>query len=324
MQTRTRFVRYLGSATRSVSTETRDPWKRALDTESIGLYGNDAQAHTHHHVDVDPLYHTGHGLPFEVRVERRSLERVAGVQEQTGGARGPRLGASPAHGRPDPRETAVTRSGGRGARRTGPIRLVEARVHVVGVQHQQPVNAGVGRGRGQQQQRQQQRQRQPQRAAAAVHRARESRTVTRTCRQAVGVWLCACVSQGRVRCVRSVVVTDRVCARRRAGRVPRGSAGFLRSRAPHSAARGSRVPLATSNTCSVCWYACRGGERVGRTAAAAFPFRYRFFSYVPSVRVFARRPTHFEGLGGPSNNTTVVQRGNYKTYAIAVFNVITK
>lgn len=97
---------------------------------------------TNHDVDAEHMQHAGHDGPLEERVERRALERVAGVQEQRavgGGVDG--AGPLLVHGGFDARETAVTRARlGRGvdARSARAVGLVEVRVHVVGVQHEQP------------------------------------------------------------------------------------------------------------------------------------------------------------------------------------------
>lgn len=91
---------------------------------------------SYHDVDAERLDHFGHRRPFQERVERRALERVAGVQEQCAvhgvGGLGPFL----VRGRLDARETAVTRVDAVvHALAAGPVYLVEIRVHVVGVQN---------------------------------------------------------------------------------------------------------------------------------------------------------------------------------------------
>lgn len=102
---------------------------------------------TYHDVDAESREHAGRGRPLAHRVELRALERVARVQEQRAvDARVPRcLFPFASHGRLEPRETAA--APGRQARATRRARLGEVRVHVVGVQHEQPVKAAAGRRR---------------------------------------------------------------------------------------------------------------------------------------------------------------------------------
>lgn len=160
--------------------------------------------HTHHDVDVQQLYHPGHQGPPEEREQSRALERVASVEEQRAvrGAGG--LRASLSHGRLEPRETAETVAGlGGRALVADPVGLLEARVHVVGVQHEQPENVvavvrrGIGRppcGRQDDGHQQQHYGGRPRRRPSSRHRVGTERAVYCAVRVCCGRVDCTCAS----------------------------------------------------------------------------------------------------------------------------------
>lgn len=124
-------------------------------------------AGTHHDIDAERLYHALDDPPFEERVVRRTLERVAGVEEQCA-VNGFGVGSAPllVDGRLETWKTAVTLRTGSDALRAHLVYLVEPRVHVVGMQHEQPVTGGR---RGQERQEQHRGPERPRPLQAAHH-----------------------------------------------------------------------------------------------------------------------------------------------------------